>query len=223
MSRKSTEVTPVIIGISGGTGSGKTTVAKKIVDQLPPGSAIMIQLDWYYRDQSQLDIDSRSQLNFDEPDALDIPLLIEHINGLKHGEAINCPQYDFASHERLDTVCHIQPHPIVVVEGILLFSDIELRKLFDLRLFVDTADDIRLMRRIKRDILQRDRSISSIQRQYYSTVRPMHQKYVAPSKSCAHLVIPEGGENVTAVDVIVGRLLYALWKMNALIPESLRN
>lgn len=209
----------VIIGIAGGTGSGKTTVAKKIVRKLPEGMAIIIQHDWYYKDLSLLPEEERVKTNFDEPAALENKILAVHLRTLKAGRSVACPQYDFSTHCRLKDFKDLEPHPIIVVEGILLFAVQELRDLMDLRLFVDTDDDIRLMRRIKRDILERGRDIASIQSQYYQTVRPMHRLHVKPTKQYAHLVIPEGGENTQAVDVIVGRLLYTLWRMNKLIAS----
>ncbi len=199
-----------IIGIAGGTGSGKTTAAKKIVEGLPEGDAVLIQHDWYYKDLTHLSYDERTRINFDEPAALDNDLLAEHLRSLHNGDAIDAPQYDFKHHLRLADHLLIEPARIVVVEGILLFAVDALREQFDLLLFVDTDDDIRLMRRIKRDILQRGRDIDSIQRQYYETVRPMHRLHVSPTRSFAHLIIPEGGENRQAVDVIVGRLLHLL-------------
>ena len=212
-------ITPVVIGIAGGTGSGKTTVAKKIVNKLPPNQAVVIQHDWYYHDLSLLPLEERNKTNFDEPSALENNLLAYHLRALKNLDAVDCPQYDFAEHCRLKEFRHVESHPIIVVEGILLFAVAELRELMDLRLYVDTDDDIRLMRRIKRDIVKRGRDIESIQNQYYKTVRPMHRMHVKPTKQYAHLVIPEGGENRQAVDVIVGRLLYTLWRMNKLLPD----
>lgn len=206
---------PVLIGIAGGTGSGKTTVATKIVEQLPDGQAVMLEHDWYYRDHPELTLEERSRLNYDEPAALENELLVRHLGELKRGRAVECPQYDFATHSRSPRTRRIEPHRIVVVEGILLFAIPELREMFDLRLFVDTDDDIRLMRRIKRDLLQRGRDIRSIQKQYYETVRPMHRLWVAPSRQYAHLILPEGGENKEAVDVIVGRFLYTLSGLDA--------
>ena len=170
----------------------------------------MIQHDWYYHDQSDIDFEVRNQINYDEPDALDNELLATHLSTLKRAEAVDCPQYDFTTHTRRPDVRHIKAHEIVVIEGILLFAVPAVRDIFDLRLYVDTADDIRLMRRIKRDILSRGRDIESIQSQYYGTVRPMHLAHVAPTKQFAHLVIPEGGQNKEAVNVIVGNMLYAL-------------
>ena len=201
---------PVVIGIAGGTGSGKNTVARKLVEALPKGQIALIQHDWYYRDCAHLPWEERIQVNFDHPDSLESELLETHIDTLKRGEAVSCPQYDFSTHTRAAEVVDLQPAPIIVVEGILLFAVPALRERFDLRLFVDTADDIRLMRRIKRDIVKRGRDVLSVQDQYYNTVRPMHMEHVAPSKQYAHLVIPEGGKNQIGIDVIVGRLLYGL-------------
>jgi uridine kinase len=201
---------PVIIGIAGGTGSGKTTVATKIVERLPAGKAVMLQHDWYYRDHPDLSLEERSRLNYDEPNALENELLVFHLGALQEGHVVECPQYDFSTHSRASKTRRVTPHRIIVVEGILLFAVHALREMFDLRLYVDTDDDIRLMRRIKRDLLHRGRDIKSIQKQYYESVRPMHQLHVAPSRQWAHLMIPEGGENQEAVDVIVGRMLYTL-------------
>jgi uridine kinase len=201
---------PVLIGIAGGTGSGKTTVARKLVGALPEGGAALVQHDWYYRDRSMLLPAERVAINFDEPDALENDLLLEHLSTLKSGRPVNCPQYDFATHTRLEETRHVAPRAFVIVEGILLFSVPTLCSVFDLRLFVDTDDDVRLIRRIKRDMLDRGRDIASIEEQYARTVRPMHRLHVAPSRSQAHLIIPEGGENETAIEVIVGRLLFLL-------------
>ena len=201
---------PLLIGIAGGTGSGKTTVAQKIAGSLPKGRAALVQHDWYYLDRSALTAEARALVNFDEPAALDNARLVADLQDLKAGKASECPQYDFATHTRLPTCRVIEPHPIVVVEGILLFAVPDLREAFDLRLFVDTDDDIRLLRRIRRDIEERGRDIGSIELQYRESVRPMHQLHVAPTRRHAHLIIPEGGENTPALDVIVGRLLYML-------------
>lgn len=209
---------PIIIGIAGGTGSGKTTVATKIVEKLPVGKAVMVQHDWYYRDNTHLTMEERKKLNYDEPGALENELLVEHLRALRAGRTVECPQYDFATHTRSTSSRRVTPHRIIVVEGILLFAVPAIRDLFDLRFFVDTDDDIRLMRRIKRDILHRGREIKTIQAQYYESVRPMHRMHVAPSKQHAHLIIPEGGENRQAVDVIVGRLLYTLSGIEEKMP-----
>jgi len=199
-----------LIGIAGGTASGKTTVARKIVEALPAGQAALIQQDAYYRDRSGLTPAQRALLNFDEPDALENDLLLAQLQSLRRGEAIDCPEYDFTTHTRKRTVRRIEPCPVVVVEGILLLAVPSVREAFDLRLYVDTDDDVRLIRRIKRDMLERGRDISAIEAQFMGSVRAMHRQYVEPSKQHAHLIIPEGGENFQALDVIVGRLLYGL-------------
>lgn len=202
--------TSVVIGIAGGTGSGKTTVATKIVEALPAGGALLIQHDAYYRDRSHLTPAERERINFDEPDALENDRLVIDLRRLKAGEAIDLPQYDFATHTRMDRARRLEARPVVVVEGILIFAVPDLRDSFDLRLFVDTPDDVRLLRRMKRDILERGRDVRAIESQYLSTVRAMHDLHVAPTRRFAHLIIPEGGDNAQAVDVIVGRLLYTL-------------
>jgi uridine kinase len=201
---------PLILGIAGGTGSGKTTVAEKIANALPEGRAVVIQHDWYYLDRSHLSPEERALINFDEPAALDNGRLLEDLAALREGRAAACPQYDFATHTRHRDARLVPARPIVVVEGILLFAIPALRGAFDLRLFVDTDDDIRLLRRIRRDIEERGRDIGSIEAQYCKSVRPMHELHVAPSRRHAHLIIPEGGENEPALDVIVGKLLYML-------------
>src|SRR6188768_3396013 len=198
---------PLVIGIAGGTGSGKSTVAARLVSELASGVAVL-EHDWYYRDRSSLPMSEREDVNYDEPDALDNALLAQHLAELRAGRAVECPQYDFATHTRRTTTRPVAAASIVAVEGILLFAIPELRSAFDLRIFVDTDDDIRLMRRIRRDIIDRGRDIADIERQYHDTVRPMHLLHVAPSKRFAHLIVPEGGENAEALDVIVGRLRY---------------
>lgn len=200
--------TLMLIGIAGGTGSGKTTIAHRIASALGHERACLLQHDWYYRDLRHLAPAERAAFNFDHPDALETARLCEDLARLRRGEPCDAPQYDFETHCRKDEILRIDPKPIVIVEGILLFADPGLRDLFDLRLFVDTADDIRLMRRIKRDIQERGRTIESCQEQYYKTVRPMHIAHVAPTRQHAHLILPEGGENDAAIDVVVGRLLY---------------
>jgi len=200
----------MIIGIAGGTGSGKTTVARKLADALPAGRAAVIQHDWYYRDRSHLDSAARALINFDEPDALENSLLVSDLLALKNDRAVECPQYDFATHTRRPERHRVLPRPIILVEGMLLFAVPSLRDVFDLRLFVDTDDDVRLLRRVRRDIEERGRDIDSIASQYLGTVRRMHQQHVAPSRAHAHLIIPEGGENAPALEVIVGRLLHLL-------------
>ncbi len=208
-------MTALLVGIAGGTGSGKTTVAETIVRTLPPQRALLIQHDSYYRDRSHLTPAGRAAINFDEPDALENELLIEHLAALKAGRAVDCPQYDFATHTRRAEPRRLEPRPIVIVEGILIFAVPALCEAFELRLFVDTADDVRLLRRIKRDILERGRDIASIEAQYLGTVRRMHEQYVEPSKQHAHLLIPEGADHAAALDVVVGRLSQTLKTMSS--------
>ncbi|HEX2876652.1 MAG TPA: uridine kinase [Polyangiaceae bacterium] len=200
---------PLVIGIAGGTGSGKTTLAARLIRELSDDVAVL-EHDWYYRDRSGVPMNEREGINYDEPQALDNALLAQHLAELRAGKAVECPQYDFATHTRKAATRRVEAARIVAVEGILLFAIPELCAAFDLRIFVDTDDDIRLMRRITRDLVERKRDIASIQQQYYATVRPMHVQHVAPSKREAHLVVPEGGDNKQALDVIVGRLKYLL-------------
>jgi uridine kinase len=197
---------PLVIGIAGGTGSGKTTVARKLAAAIPAGRCVVIEHDAYYRDQSHLAPGARSELNFDHPHALDSALLAEHLSALRGGTAVDVPIYDFVTHTRRVETRRIAPAPVIVVEGILVFVDVLLRERFDIKIFVDTDPDIRLMRRIRRDLEQRGRNFASIRDQYYATVRPMHLEYVEPSKRWADLIIPEGGDNRIAIDVLLGRL-----------------
>jgi uridine kinase len=203
------EPAPLLLGIAGGTGSGKTTLAERIGAALA-GDVTVLEHDGYYRDRSHLPPAERNHLNYDEPNALENDLLVEHLAALRAGRAVEVPRYDFATHTRRPERRHVAPARIVVVEGILLFAVPELRAAFDLRIFVDTDDDIRLMRRIRRDLVDRGREIGAVETQYYGSVRPMHLMHVAPSKRFAHLIVPEGGENAEALDVIVGRLRYLL-------------
>lgn len=196
---------PVIVGIAGGTGSGKTTIARKVLEGVGERSSLL-QHDWYYFDKTNLPEEELARVNFDHPASLDNALLSEHIKALKAGEVVHAPQYDFTTHSRRAEKLEIKPHPVVVVEGILLFALPELRDLFDIKLFIDTDADIRVFRRIRRDIRERGRDFESIRSQYYATVRPMHLEFVEPSKRWADLIIPEGGNNRIALDVITERL-----------------
>ncbi|HEX3777007.1 MAG TPA: uridine kinase [Polyangiaceae bacterium] len=199
----------LLLGIAGGTGSGKSTLASKIGDALDDHSTL-ISHDWYYLDRSGLSAEQRESINYDEPGALDNELLCQHLDELKQSRPVECPQYDFTTHTRKRETISVPARHVVVVEGILLFAVPELRDRFDLRLYVDTDDDIRLMRRLHRDLIDRGRDLKSVEQQYYKSVRPMHLLHVAPSKQFAHLVVPEGGQNAQALDVIVGRLRYLL-------------
>jgi uridine kinase len=195
-----------IVGIAGGTGSGKTTVAKRIATALPAGAVTTIEHDAYYRDRSELPPDERAQLNYDHPDALETELLVEHLDRLRAGEPIDVPIYDFKEHQRSVESRRVEPTPIVLVEGILVFVEPQLRERLDIKLFVDTDSDIRIFRRIRRDMEHRGRTFESVREQYYRTVRPMHLQFVEPSKRTADLIIPEGGNNAVAIDLIITKL-----------------
>jgi uridine kinase len=199
----------LVLGIAGGTGSGKTTIASKIVDAIGE-RAVSIDHDSYYADLSHLPFDERQRVNFDHPDALDNDLLIQHLGELRSGRPFHKPSYDFRTHVRTGETTRIDPAPVVVVEGILTLAIPELVAMFDIKVFVDTAADIRLMRRIRRDLEQRGRSFSDVREQYYKTVRPMHLAFVEPSKQFADVIIPEGGNNIIAIDLLVGRIRHFL-------------
>lgn len=201
---------PLVIGIAGGTGSGKTTVARKVAAGLPEGAVATLEHDSYYRDRSDLGAEERARLNYDHPDALDNDMLEQHLNALRSGQGIDVPVYDFKTHLRLGQTRRVEPGPMVIVEGILVFVDERVRNLLDIKIFVDTDADIRIMRRIRRDIEDRGRDFASIREQYYRTVRPMHQQFVEPSKQWADLIIPEGGRNHVALDLVIGKLLHVL-------------
>lgn len=196
---------PIIVGVAGGTGSGKTTLAETIQQGVGERSCL-IQHDWYYRDLRDIEAEERSGINFDHPDSLDSDYLVEHLQHLKAGRSIQAPQYDFARHRRAEKTILIQPVPVVVVEGILVFALKNLREMFDIKIYVDTDADIRILRRIRRDMRDRGRDFESIRQQYYDTVRPMHLEFVEPSKRWADLIVPEGGSNAIASDMIIERL-----------------
>lgn len=200
---------PLVLGIAGGTGSGKTTVAEKVTEALSPNCA-PLDHDSYYKDLSHLPAGDRPKVNFDHPDALDNELLAEHIETLKAGRPVNKPVYDFTTHSRTGKFIVVQPAPVLLVEGILTLALPRLRNLFDIKIFVDTAADIRLMRRIRRDLEHRGRKFADVRAQYYGTVRPMHLAFVEPSKRHADIIIPEGGENRIAIDMVVGRIRHFL-------------
>ncbi|MBI5478635.1 MAG: uridine kinase [Deltaproteobacteria bacterium] len=197
---------PLVIGIAGGTGSGKTTVARNLAAGLPPGTVSLVDHDSYYRDRKDLPFAERAQLNYDHPDSLETELLVEHLGRLRNGEAVEVPLYDFTTHTRRMETRRVEPTPVIVVEGILVLQNSALRAKLDIKLYVDTDADIRVFRRIRRDLEQRARSFDSVRDQYYSTVRPMHLAFVEPSRRWADLIIPEGGENRIALDLILGKL-----------------
>lgn len=195
----------IVIGIAGGTGSGKTTLAKKI-EQAFPGRAILISQDSYYKDISHLTYEERSKVNFDHPDSLDFSLLLQQINELKSGNSVQKPVYNFHTHGR-EPICEtVDSNQLIIVEGILLFALPEIREAFDIKIFIDADDDVRLLRRIERDINERSRSFVSVRDQYLKTVKPMHDAFVHPSKRHADLIVPRGGENTTALGLITSKL-----------------
>jgi uridine kinase len=196
----------IIIGIAGGTGSGKTTLAERIIEELNEPNVFIIKQDAYYKSYSALSFDERKNINFDHPDAFDTPLLMKHLNNLKNDFPIDMPQYDFANHLRKKETIPISPHKVIMLEGILVFENMELRNFLDIKIFVDTDADVRILRRIKRDIQDRGRTFESVYNQYMNTVRPMHLEFVEPSKKYADVIVPEGGMNIIAIDMIVSKI-----------------
>jgi uridine kinase len=197
---------PVIVGVAGGTGSGKTTIVREILRGLDPDSVLVIQHDSYYKDRSHLPREERADVNYDHPDALETSLLVEHLRQLLAGQTTDIPIYDFVSHTRKLECRQVQPCKVIVVEGILILADPELRDLFDIKVFVDTDADIRFIRRMERDIAERGRTRESVVVQYKQTVRPMHLEFVEPSKRYAHVIVPQGGHNLVAVDMIITKI-----------------
>ncbi len=196
----------LVIGIAGGSGSGKTTVAQVILQRVGPERIAFLQHDSYYKDLGGLPPAQRVEVNFDHPNSLETELLIRHIEQLKRGDAVEVPIYDFATHSRTERTFTVQPRSVILVEGILLFAEPALRELFDIKLFVDTDSDIRFIRRLQRDISERGRTTDSVIHQYLTTVRPMHLEFVEPSKRYADVIIPEGGFNTAALDMVVARI-----------------
>ena len=196
----------LIIGICGGTGSGKTTVANRILESVSANEEVFIQQDSYYRNITDLPLDYRHIANFDHPDALDNDLLVNHVRRLKACEAVELPLYDFKTHTRMNETQHVEAKPIVIVEGILIYADPRLLEQMDIKVFVDTPDDIRFIRRLRRDLAERGRTIESVIEQYIATVRPMHMQFVEPSKRHADVIIPEGGHNLVSIDLLSGKI-----------------
>ncbi len=197
---------PIIIGVAGGSGSGKTTVVREIIRGLDDAQVIVIQHDSYYRDQSRLAFEERAALNFDHPDALETDLLVSHLRELVQGRPVQVPVYNFAIHCREATTVTVYPRKVVIIEGILILSDSALRDMMDIKVFVDTDADIRFIRRLQRDVAERERTVESVIQQYLSTVKPMHEEFVEPSKRYAHVIIPEGGYNQVAVDMLMTKI-----------------
>lgn len=197
---------PIIIGVAGGTGSGKTTVANVILERVGKDRIAYLPHDAYYRDLRNLPPEQKATINFDHPNSLESELMVEHIQKLKRNEPVDLPIYDFSTHSRTNKTIRIEPHPVIIVEGILIFAEPELRNQFDVKIFVDTNADIRFIRRLQRDIAERGRTMENVIQQYLSTVRPMHLEFVEPSKRYAHVIIPEGGLNEVAMDMVIARI-----------------
>lgn len=197
---------PLIIGIAGGTGSGKSTVARKVAEALPHASVAFLEMDAYYRDFQHLTLAQRQHVNWDHPDAFDFALLTEHLSALARGEPVGMPVYEFATHARSPRTVRIEPADVVVIDGILLLCDESIRDLCDVKLFVDADADIRLVRRIRRDTTVRGRSLESVLEQYLTTVQPMHLQFVEPSKRYADVIVPRGGSNIVAIEMIVAKI-----------------
>ncbi len=195
----------LVIGIAGGTGSGKTTLVKKLSEHFG-GKVTMLSHDNYYKCRDDLAFEERCKLNYDEPDAMDTSLMVYHLEQLRRGQAIDCPVYDFTQHNRSKQTIRIEPKQVIIVEGILIFENEQLRNLMDMKIFVDADADVRLCRRIKRDVTNRGRSLESVLEQYEATVKPMHEKHVEPSKKYADVVVPIGGKNPVALDMIIGHI-----------------
>ncbi|MCR5369762.1 MAG: uridine kinase [Clostridium sp.] len=196
----------IIIGIAGGTGSGKTTLADKLVNSFGREEVSILRHDAYYRRHDEMTYEERCRLNYDHPDAFDNELLVEHILALKEGRAIDMPVYDYTVHNRSDDTIRVNPAPVIILEGIMIFAEPELCELMDIKVFVDTDADVRILRRIIRDVNERGRSLDTIIRQYLTTVKPMHEQFVEPSKRHADLIIPEGGRNEVALDMLIQRI-----------------
>ena len=194
---------PIVIGVAGGSGSGKTTVVRRIIDSIGPDQVAVLDHDRYYRDRNDLRLEERAALNYDHPDALETDLLVEHLHALKAGRSVEVPAYDFTRHARLATLEVVPSRRAIIVEGILIFADAPLRGLMDIKVFVDTDPDTRFIRRLRRDVADRGRTMESVIEQYQSTVKPMHLEFVEPSKRYADLILPQGGHNAVAVDLLL--------------------
>lgn len=201
---------PILIGITGGTGSGKSTVANKIYESFSEECIAMIEQDSYYKDQSHLTFEERIKTNYDHPDAFDTPLLVEHLKELLNGQSIHKPIYDFKEHTRKKEIVEVEPREIIIVEGILILQEPAIRELLDIKIYVDTDDDVRIIRRILRDINERGRTVESVIEQYLQVVKPMHIQFTEPTKRYADIIIPEGGQNKVAIDILVSKVKQSL-------------
>jgi uridine kinase len=194
------------IGISGGTGSGKTTITNRLIEALSEDRILILQQDHYYKDLPHLPLEERAKQNFDHPESLDTPLLVNHVHVLREGNAIERPVYDFTQHRRVPATVHLEPRPALIVEGILIFENEALRNLLDIKIFVDTDADLRFIRRMRRDVRERGRTAESVVDQYLRTVRPMHMEFIEPSKRYADVIIPEGGRNEVGIDLVIQKI-----------------
>jgi uridine kinase len=194
---------PIVIGVAGGSGSGKTTVVRRIVESLGDDQVTVLEHDRYYSDRNDLRLEERAALNYDHPDSLETDLMVRHVVALRDGHAVEAPVYDFARHARTPASDRLSPRRAIIVEGILIFTDADLRRLMDIKVFVDTDDDTRVIRRLQRDVAERGRTMDSVIEQYLSTVKPMHLEFVEPSKRYADLIVPRGGHNAVAVDLLL--------------------
>lgn len=206
MSASNPPINPVTIGVAGGSGSGKTTISNALLERVGTEHIAYLEQDAYYKDIRDIPYSHSPIINFDHPDSIETDLLIQHIRQLKNGETVDVPVYNFTTYCRTSDVKQVQPQPIILVEGILIFVEPELRKLFDVRIFVDTDPDLRFIRRLKRDISERGRTVDSVIDQYLHSVRPMHLDFVEPSKRYADVIIPEGGKNLVAIDMVAARI-----------------
>lgn len=211
-----TQMTPTIIGVAGGTGSGKTTLALKLREAFDPKDVIILSHDYYYKEHSEMPFEERCKLNYDHPDAFDTELLIADLQALRRGEAVHSPTYDYTVHNRAAETVEVRPARVILVEGILIFVDPALRELMDIKLFVDTDADVRILRRIMRDVKKRGRSLDSVVQQYLTTVKPMHEAFVEPSKRNADIIVPNGGENTTAIEMLAHHIRSLIEKANML-------
>ena len=205
---------PIVIGVTGGSGSGKTSVSRKILANFPDLTICKIDQDYYYKDQSHMPFEERLKTNYDHPFAFDTDLLIEHMNKLINFESIEEPVYDYENHTRSDKKIHQEPKDVILIEGILILEDKRLRDLMDIKVYVDTDDDIRIIRRIKRDMVERGRTLDSIINQYMSVVKPMHHQFIEPTKKFADIIIPEGGSNRVAIDLMTTKIASILSHLN---------
>ena len=203
---------PIFIGITGGTGSGKSTIAKEIYRQFGEDCIAMIEQDSYYKDQSHLSMEDRVKTNYDHPNAFDNNLLVSHLESLLNGHSIQKPSYDFSIHNRIEDTTKVEPKEIVIVEGILILEDPRIRELLDIKIYVDTDADVRIIRRMVRDINERGRTMESVINQYLNVVKPMHNQFTEPTKKFADIIIPEGGRNKVAIDIIVAKIKEVLGK-----------